>query len=480
MLRRLALLAALSTIFALAGFLPATADTQVCTDEADSSQQFCISYGAQVSSQLAATPFDLDVTLANSSPNHLTSKATWVDGVTLHLLGTHVSAPGITPSNQLPDLLVLAGDTGCTSPGFSDCTAGHGTFVVDVSGSGIFDGIHTGTFGIVRIVNVNPPASPAPPGTYDYRLDLEYCIPTPFGQCSIHQSTAIPISGPLPPPGQGSGSVDIPIPLYQSGQQDIPNCCTITYEGTVDSGEIHVQGASDRLQGGASAGGPFTIFRLPPTCGTGSGSATFVTHEQPTPRSVTVNQADVSLTGCPTARFTKTLSSGAHLDGSTSSVAVNGRTIHLWSWRFGDGRHSITLTPDVFHTYPLTVPAPPTYKVRLTVVDSQGAVSLAFLRKIHGTATTVNVAKTSSEIHVTGTVEPARPGHGVQLMLRRQGDDGRFHLVPGGNQFVTLNGTSHYSGTYPRPAPGQCKVVATYNGDSNYLPSQRTSPAFAC
>ena len=483
-LTRLATLAAVAVMVVAPFGLPRAAalPTEACSPSPKDSTSFCATLDQLApSTTQAAKPFNLDAAFHNSSTNHISDPATWIDHVDLHLLGTNSAAPLVIPSNLLPDELVLAGDDSDCSTNFAACDAGHGGFVANVTEAPIENGVHTGTFGILRIVNENDATHVPGANSYLYRMDLDVCVDSAtFGTCALHQTPSIEIGGPIPS-GERSGTFDLTLPLWQEGDTTVQGA-HVHYAGTVDSAEVHVRGSASTLAGGAPApGGPFRVFRLPPKCGTATGAVTFATH-QVSPRSVTVDQPAVILTGCPTASFTKSLGPGSvHFDGSASTAAVEGRDIHRWLWRFGDGTRAAEVVPETLHQYPLNAPSPPVYNVRLVVEDSAGALSKAALRRVRGTATSVEASTTSSKVLVTGLVQPARPdGKIVQVMLRRLGNDGRYHLVPGGDRHVGLHDAGHFNASYPRPAAGTCKVLASYLGDRHYLPSQRISSPFDC
>jgi hypothetical protein len=451
----------------------------VCTPEQDPSQRFCVSYDAQVGPTLnARDPFDLDVSITNASTASQTDTSKWMDSVTVHMLGTTVSTPEITQSRDLPNQLVIAGDdTGsCTQPTFTDCDAGHGTFVFDVSGSpgGIVDGVYSGHFGITRVVNVNVANAPPAAGTYSYLVDFDICVPVLIGSCTIHVTPMVPVTGSVAA-AQGSGSVDLSLPLWQSGDQQVPcgiTTCNIHYEGTLDSGALHLDGTSNTLQGGGAAGGPFTIFTLPFTCGSASGSATFTTHNSP--RSVTVTQPPVTLTGCPTASFTATPSTtvlaASKLDGSASAATVQGRTIARYRWTFGDGKSASTTGAVTAHQYAAAPESPSTYLATLVAVDSAGAVSTPVSHSVPGTATALFVVKLSAtKMEAVGNVLPRHGGKIVTVTLfRKQGTS----FVNVQSHTPTLDSRSRYAVVFTRPAATTCKIVTRFPNDADHLGSQ--------
>jgi hypothetical protein len=476
---RLAALVAVSVLaLPLLGAGAHAAPTEVCNPDPKTSSSFCVTFDATIGPTLnARDPFDADISFANTSNAHQTDQTKWLDTVTVHLAASNTSAPGIVPSAQLPDMLVIAGNDGdCTSPTFANCDAGHGVFVVNVSNTGIplVDGDHTGTFGVRRIVNL----AGAPAGALKYRVDLGICasIP-PFGDCAIQRDYSEVVQSPIPA-GSGGGSLDISLPVYQEGDEMVSGQ-NAHYKGTLDSGELHLKGTADKLQDGTSVG-PFQVFKLPARCGSVTGSGEFTSHETPTPRTVEIATPPVVFGGCPTAAFTRILHGAkVNFDGSSSAAHVSGRTVKTWRWVFGDGTHLTRIAnATAAHVYPLSPAAPTNYKVTLVVLDSKGAISLPETGTIQGTATKVAApVKSPTQVKVPGTVAPFLAGQHVKVTLqRRQGDT--FHTV--GIMLPELNGASQYTAIFsPRPPAGMCRAIARYPGDAAHLASSQTK-AFSC
>ena len=111
--RRIATLAALSLIAVpLAGTDAGAVPIESCTGGTHTSDAFCIKYGATIGPVPlnARDPFDADISFANTSDNHQTDQAKWLDTMTVHLAASATTAPGILASKALPNELVIAGD----------------------------------------------------------------------------------------------------------------------------------------------------------------------------------------------------------------------------------------------------------------------------------------------------------------------------------------------------------------------------------
>ncbi len=245
------------------------------------------------------------------------------------------------------------------------------------------------------------------------------------------------------------------------------------YEGTLDNASLHLDGTSNTLQGGAPAGGPFTIFTLPFTCGTATGSATFTTHQNQ-PRSVTVTQPPLTLVGCPTAAFSPTTSPTAlaveKLDATASSVGVGGRTIGHYRWAFGDGKTATTSGPLTTHAYPAAPESPSTYTASLMVVDSAGAISTRVDHAVRGTATALFVVKLSAtKMEALGNVLPRHAGKTVTVSLFRKSGTSFVSVT---SKTATLDARSRYTALFPRPAATTCKLVTKFPNDADHLGSQ--------
>jgi PKD domain len=179
----------------------------------------------------------------------------------------------------------------------------------------------------------------------------------------------------------------------------------------------------------------------------------------------------------PTATFTKTLSgSVGHFNGSASSAGLAGRPLAKWEWTFGDGKHATTTGPKVSHTYPASPAHARTYRVSLQVVDNGGSVSPPVTHTVVGTATSLSLAKTATRVTAKGQVLPNRSGHRVSLTLARK-SAGAFRTIA--THRPTLGSTSRFTTTFPRPAPGTCRMTARYAGDASHLASVRVTK-FAC
>ena len=118
---------------------PAAASSAPCSGT-DSS--FCVSYdvgvippGTTTAVDSAASPADVSLSFANSSAGLDSSTSRWLNEVDLSLVNG--LGPVNTSSNDLdPGLLVAGSSEACGSGGdFTSCTAGHGTFYADLTGT---------------------------------------------------------------------------------------------------------------------------------------------------------------------------------------------------------------------------------------------------------------------------------------------------------------------------------------------------------
>jgi hypothetical protein len=452
---------------------------EACDPAPHSASSFCVGAGASIGPTLdARDPFDVDVAFENTSDSHVSDRSTWIDAVTVHLSSSNASAPAVTPSVDLPDGLVIAGDDNdCSTAPFTACDAGHGTFVVNVTNTPghLFDGDYQGTFGILRVLNVNDGSTQ--PATYRYAVDVEACVDVPgLGSCFISETATYPVEGPVPS-GAGSGSLDITIPdIVQSGV--VANSGGVAYTGTLDSGEIHLRGTASKVHGDPTPlDPPAAVFRLPARCGSVSGSAEFASNET-VRRTVRVPQTDVMIGGCPTAAFTPAYqASTVGFDGTASAAHVAGRTVSAWKWVFGDGKSESTMAGSASHAYPAAPTTARDYRVSLVVVDDHGAVSGKAKAVIHGTATAlVAPVKTATRLKVPGKVSPSRRGKPVTVLLQRR-HGGAFRTI--GTRHPKLNASSAFTAVFPRPASGFCRAVARYGGDPTHLASKR-SKTFSC
>jgi hypothetical protein len=464
------------------GVGPAGADpTEQCNPSPKTDASFCVTFDATLPATLqAAAPADLALSLSNTSAQHLTDESQWVAAVTLTPLWAGPAAtPGVlTPSDQLPDGLVIAGDDGCgpdLNGSFASCSAGSGAFVADVTGTpgGLFDGFYTGHAGILKVLNVADTTGNA----VHYRAEIQVCIaitaPVDFGNCAISGQQAYDLTGTPATPST------VTFPVETQGTQVVSGCgCTVSYTGTIDQATVRLQGTADQIDTGSGpvpAPQAYTTVRLPSVCGTATGQASFASFET-TPRTVTFTQS-ATITGCPDARFSADLDGSAvTFDGSGSSTPLSGRHIAAWTWTFGDGATATTATPMITHGYPDSPASPADYSVVLQVADSQAALSSPVSITIHGTATSFTLARTASAIEVAGSVRPGRGGEQVEVTLLRQ-SGGTFHVLA--RRSVTLTATSHFTATFARPAAGTCRIKARYPGDRGHLASELIR-TFAC
>ncbi len=84
-----------------------------------------------------------------------------------------------------------------------------------------------------------------------------------------------------------------------------------------------------------------------------------------------------------------------------------------------------------------------------------------------GSRITVKVRRASRSLRVSGVVTPAHRGSVTVALARRSG--GAFRTVA--VRSAQLSATSVYKTSFPRPAPGRCRVTATFPGDRDHLKS---------
>jgi hypothetical protein len=319
--------AALAGVLACLVFAGGADAAQVCNPDGSSPSRFCIDYSLAVTSTAAAAPFDLDASVANTSPALTTDTSTWLNTAAIRLTAATATPPTITRSDELANGLQLAGGTPCNPPDYSTCAGGHGTLVANITSCcGSANG-QNGAFGIAKIVNVNPPGA----GNFvHYRATIQDCVTPAFSpsQCFQGADTTQDIviadtpSGAPPP---------LEVTLVTRGSQSISFGA---FSGNVDyslsSFTLHLEGSSDQVDGGAPLAAPQTIFALPSTCGTIAGAATFVSGDS---RTISVPQS-FPVTGCqeqPANRSTKTSVTGkakkkkVSVKGSVAPVSAGGK-----------------------------------------------------------------------------------------------------------------------------------------------------------
>jgi hypothetical protein len=449
--------------------IPATASAaEVCSPSPKVDSSFCVTYDVSATStpptHVAAAPFSTDLSLQNSSTNHSGDENRWLDHVTVELLSTGGSSPPVlTTSDKLPNHLLIAGGGSCTSPNFTDCGGGHGTLLVHVQNNAyIGNGFYGGTFGVAKIVNVNPPSAG---DAVDWRISIKGCANVGFQFCSFPEQTF-----ELEVPASGSGPVDPELSFPVRTRIAIGSGAGGGYaDVSLDTGGVHFDSQSDQVDGGGTIAQPRTIATMPVRCGTASGTASFF---DVAGASVLIPQS-FTVTGCPTAAFSATPDGfAADFNGSASSTPIAGRTIAKWEWDFGDGTTKTTTGPTVSHTYSTGGD----HTAKLTVVDSAGAISSQVSHVVPGTTTTLAAKTKQSKVKARGDVTPAHPGDkmDVTLLKRRHGS---FHAVD--EHHPTLTATSTYATAFHRVHGTTCEVAAVFPGDADHLASQ-ASHTFGC
>jgi len=430
MARYRSLVAVAGTLAIAAGGLTGTAaavGTETCNPTPHADASFCVTYGVGITQPgtstpetHAAAPADLTIDLDNTS-THAADDGThsvWLKQIEVSLLsglGGHAYAL----SSQLPNGLIIAGSTtNCGSPPDVTACDGYGGFFALVSGSGVFDGVRSGTFGVQRVENINPPAAST---NLDWNVTIDFCLSTSLGSCTDGaQRQVIELRAAAPSGANNGDNVTMPASVI------IQPASGITVDASIDNVHLLLHGQSDTVSSGTPPAAPVTVLHLPTRCGTAAADAVF------TDRADTTVNAPLkqSVTGCPTARFAKAEHLlTAHFDGTTSTSPITGRTITKWHWSFGDGTSRVTTGPKVAHTYASSR----NRTVRLVVEDSLGALSTARSWLLRGSAMTW--AASASRV---------KPGTAVTLSGRLT----KWHSTTGlGGRKVTIQrcrvGTNH-------------------------------------
>jgi hypothetical protein len=289
--------------------------TEACNPNASDPARFCVDAGLALSTAVATKPVNIDLMFDNTSPAEGSDSNAWLEQATLRLLSDGVPPPAITASSKLPDGLLISGEptTGalCSSADhFVGCTAGHGTLIGYLSGSGFWDGVKSGDFGIHRIVNLQ--ATPA--GVLArYRVAIEGCMETGIpgvGRYCYPQNVEIQI-----PKAAAGSAVELPIDTrYQVSPTN-----GVTADIALSSVTLHLGGESSMLEDGTSAGGAFTVIRMPAECGTLSGEGLFEAGDQV--RTVMVPSA-FAVTGCSKTSLKAVKKAKIEVSGTVKSTVI--------------------------------------------------------------------------------------------------------------------------------------------------------------
>jgi hypothetical protein len=467
-LRRDARLVLVPGVCALA-FLAAAARASAAPETACSptpkvTSSFCVSGSFAPSTTTAAAPLGFDVAAANTSDEFATNTATWAQAALITLPTVGGVSPTATPSAQMPNLLRIAGGGSCTPPGFTDCAAGHGTIGANVSGTPIESGFHEGTFGILEVVNVNPPATG---DLASYRVKVSICINTSLGPCFFNGQDEFTMGIPE------GGATQLALPARTQVEEHIgaPCSCTITADVTLKSFELHVAGSSSTLQDGSPAGATYSIFSQVPVCGASHDSLVVVSSDA---RQLAFEHS-YPISGCPLAAGSASPQGfSANFDGGTSSSPV-GRSIAHWLWSFDDGAKADATTPSVAHEFN----AAGDHSATLVVVDSAGARSDPVTVTVPGTTISVRGHAGKRGVRARGRLQPARKGAPMSLvLLERRGKKG---FVPVRRKAAKTNAKGTFAKTLRAPARAKrCEVQATFAGDAAGLGSRAVSRLFAC
>ena len=386
MVRRTGILTLLALFLALcpAGAGAAVPQVGACSAAAPT---FCLSYGAAVmtpgspaAETRPAAPVDLSIGVTNTSSAHTGDKPRWFASVSADLLSSATAAPLLTPSTAMPDGLMIAGTAaGCPAGmdySFSSCTAGFGAALADVSGTGgLFDGVHTATFGIQRVVNVH-----STPLLVDYDVQFTACVSTLFGPC------VSPYNGDLhlqvPQPSGAATTRTVTLAVSGAASFSYPPGGTAIVDYSLDSLTVNLQGTSNMLGNGSAADHAYDVLRLPASCGSVSASGA-ATDRAGASATVPVS---VTIAGCPTVSAVKATVSGERTASLTATASSPiGRSISSYVWEFGDGSTVTTTTPTVQHTYAVAA----VRGVVVTALDQLGARAVPATITLNPSATTV-------------------------------------------------------------------------------------------
>jgi hypothetical protein len=371
--------------------------------------QFCISYGAAASAPgtgttetRAGAPFDLDLAITNTSPAHSDGpgKPRWLKTLSVDLLATGTASPLLTPSAQLPDNLLIAGSSGdCGAPpDFTACPAGHGTALVDVSGtSGLFDGVHTATFGVQRITNVHSTTA-----FVEYSVAFKLCVSSSFGSCFPSAASGnLEVTVSQPTGGAVARTLTVPV----SG---VTSASPASFDYSLDTLAVHLGGRSGQLANGSATDHAYDVLRLPLACGSASDSGG-ATDRADLP--VAVPQS-VTITGCPTVSALRGVVSGIHVANLVATATSPiGRTFASYRWTFGDGTTAVTTTASVQHSYADTSPR----TVSVMAVDSAGVPSSSTATTLGSSAVTLKAPASvvrGARATLKGTLTSAGAGLG--------------------------------------------------------------------
>lgn len=400
--RRLAVLgAALGLV--LVGPFAAADSADLCDSDAT---PFCATLGYTVTDALssgtptttAAQPVDLSLVVQDTSADKTYGVGTgprWLQslGVVLGDAAPGALLPVLTPSSQLPDGLLVAGDStssaGCypvsgTYDG-GQCPAGWGTaqlYLAFPAPFGGYDGVYPATFGIVSVAN--QAAGPE----VDYVGTIRYQVSGLPLVGSLQGESTVTLTGTASGTPELDGVVAWSQPVVVSGY-------TINVDGSLDTIALNLHGS---VEG-------HTVLTLPRRCGSLHVSASATSRSG----STLTAPFTLGITGCPSTppSLAATAVQGLQekLTAGVATTSTAGRTIAGYAWRFGDGTTTTTGSTGVTHTYPTA--APRTVTVR--AVDSLGAQSGPRTMSLEGTRASAH----QSLLRVSGKVADYTTGAAV-------------------------------------------------------------------
>ena len=432
----------------------AAAPVEACNPTPEVATSFCVTSDVAVNASSSA-PLRLVFDLANTSPG--TTSSTWLSEVTVALAPGTAGPFGVTPSTRMPAGQVIAATPSCTSPAFSDC-AGYGTTRIAISGFAA--GTYTGTFGLRRITNVNPPAVGM---AAEYAGIVDICVPFLGSPCYFELQEDFSV---LVPDVPAASPRSLTVPMRFTGV--VPGGGS--YDAAVHTFHVAISGMSTSVYNGSTEEptAQTRVLSTPQQCGTVTGTVTARTGES-APRVVEAPHAH-SIIRCPVARATIAYDGFTATFDASQSTAATGRTVTRWFWDFGDGTTRATSVSTVKHAYTTFG----NHTATLSVRDSAGARSAAISRTVRGTQTTAQITRSPTHVQVAGEVKPAHSG-AVTVALERK-VDGTFQVISTKKPALTAG---DYATQFLRPSPGECRLRATFPGDEDHLGS-RFIKAFAC
>lgn len=359
---------------------------------------FCVTLGYGVTDALApgtptstaAQPVDLSLVVDDTSSDKSYGVDTgprWLESLQV-VLGE--AAPGallpvLTPSSELPDGLLVAGDSGSSGTCYAgasgtfdggQCQAGWGSallYLTFPAPFGGYDDVYPATFGIVSVANQASGTGVDYLGTIRYHVSGLPLISSLDGESSVTLT------------GQATGAPRLDAVVAWS-QPVVVSGYTIDVDASLDAITLNLHGSVDG----------HTVLTLPRRCGTMHAAAAA------TSRAGTTLTAPFTLgiTGCPTTPTSLGASAvqglAEKLTAGAATTATQGRSLAGYLWTFGDGTTATTTSASTTHGYPSASPR----TVAVQAVDSMGALSAPCTLALKGT----KAGASQSRLRVVGTV----------------------------------------------------------------------------